>query len=157
MNPWSKIEKPQPQIIKFDSNGDVIKNNVPAKHIINIKELSRSMRNNKNLKEYLRMDDPYKKWNATTVFNEIQYLINKLYETEVNRPQHKLKILTHCNKKRTMCRFLSCPHIEDHCTLCEVIMDETNTNSTTCEKFSTKFLFSQINVIFRTSTISHLH
>lgn len=144
LNPWSKINKLYPQIIKFKSNGDVIKQNVPARHFINFRKLTRSMRK-KNMNDYLRIEDPYL-WNSTTVLSEIHGLINAMYATGTHSPRDKLKILTYCDENRSVCRFLSCPYIKHHCTLCEVIMNEKQSNSTQCEKISTEFLFPKLSM-----------
>lgn len=156
LNPWSKMKSTNPQIIKFNTNGDVIKKNVPAKNFINFRKLARSMRSEKNMYDYLRSNENPIVWNSTTILSEIHRLINEMYATGI-RQHAKIKILTHCTKNGSICRFLSCPNVIDHCTLCEVNMEESHENSTTCEKISTKFLFSQLNVKIKLPTEPPTH
>lgn len=130
-----------PKILQFSKNGDVIPRNMLTQ---TIKVAGKEM------ESLISKEDLQHTWNKTNILTNVHRMINSIYQ---QKGTTKIKILTNCN--RDICRFLACPHWRDHCTLCEVSQKENKINSTTCDKYSTKFLVSQVNVHYDQHLPSH--
>lgn len=137
MNPWQNINNPSPRVIDFAPNGDVFQK--PVKRFINLKRLRAAVRKKVNPKGVIKSDDQ-SSWTSNATINAIQQIISSLYNSTM--PRRKLKILTNCDKSTSLCRFLSCPNITDHCMLCEIKLNDKTNRSTKCEKFPTNYLIT---------------
>lgn len=136
-NPWSSIKKSELKIIQINSNGRLTTKPVPSTNLITLKSKTQEMKGKKkNTKE---IDEKKIQWNATYFMDELKNFVDTMYAT-VRKPK-KLKVLTTCNKSRSVCRFLACPDIKTHCILCEAYLRKApDLNTTNCEEYDTSFL-----------------
>lgn len=133
INPWKKINKLNAKIVDFRPNGDAIVKRIPKHRIRTISSTIEALRDKKK--------DPVD--HVTGDRDVVSDLLNAFNFTMHNNGTQKrrLKVLTHCNKSRTVCRFLACPNIKKHCVLCEVSMYNYIEGDTThCESYDTSFL-----------------
>lgn len=110
---------------------------LPSSNLITMKPKVHAMKGKK--KVIKQIDEKKIQWNATYFMDELKNFVDTMYAT-VRKPK-KLKVLTTCNKSRSVCRFLACPDIKTHCILCQAYLRQTpNLNTTNCEEFDTSFL-----------------
>lgn len=121
--------------MEFDSNGNFKLKKIPQGRIISITSTIEGISSNNEESQKLDMNPRERNlaiWPLT--MEDFFTKIDSVFPKTKNR----LKVLTLCNKSRTICRFLMCPNIRQNCILCDVKMSDHSDSH--CELFDTSYL-----------------